>query len=66
MANEVFSAETPEGVALRLLNLITAADRNPPAGVSEREWLLDAYAECLVAAKGGRNKPGIRISPINL
>lgn len=61
------SPETPEGVALVLLNYVTRAEGVPLEELTEtkkparagnqtvRGYLLDAFVECLMAAKGERS-----------
>lgn len=54
-------ANTPEGVALKLLIAILHAEGKAAQGlvggsveVASKEWLLDTYSECLDAVKGNR------------
>jgi hypothetical protein len=52
--------ESPEGVAFDLLRIIATAENKSfqhgsnEGQVADRDWILDTYAECLRAAKGGR------------
>ncbi|MBV8511218.1 MAG: hypothetical protein JO289_13760 [Xanthobacteraceae bacterium] len=50
------SDNTPEEVAYKLLMAVGNAEKkNAPAlSAADREWILDAYAECLDAVKGKR------------
>ncbi|PZU18959.1 MAG: hypothetical protein DI589_23035 [Shinella sp.] len=54
------SGESPEQVAYKLLVLVGAAeqklymDGSPYAGTG-RKWILDTYAECLLAVKNTRS-----------
>ena len=48
--------ETPEAVALELMRMIQAADKESDRrNVPERARLLDLYAECLAATEGKRD-----------
>ena len=52
-------SESAEAVALALLELVASCEnvklRDPTINSKKtREWILDTYAECLEAAKGGR------------
>ncbi len=53
---------SPEYVAYRLLQNVAAVERkvfhSSPGErneIADRKWILDTYAECLYATKGGRN-----------
>jgi hypothetical protein len=56
--------ETPEAVALELLREIAYAEDKNIRGANittkeakvDREWILDAYAECLEIVRGHRTK----------
>lgn len=55
---------TPEGVALKLLEFIATAEGKAligqPAGTTtrpDRKWILDCYAECHLAVAGKRPAP---------
>jgi len=58
------TAQTPEAVALELLRMVAAADKlslstTRNVGAEEhatKQYILDTYAECLLAAQG-RRKP---------
>lgn len=58
-------SETPESVALRLLELLmqnekqAAELRDKPPGVA-RNWILNTYCECLQAASGGRPRVDLK------
>lgn len=56
---------TPEHVALRLMEIVarleqrelwkTSDSKNP----ADRAWVLNTYAECLLAVRGFRNAPPV-------
>ena len=67
MANDVtvrptiyMGENSPEGVALKLLEMIAAIEQPDlvrttiSRNAADRTWLLDTYKECLLAAKGFR------------
>ena len=47
---------SPEEVALKLTQIIASVEKRSLAGhvanTADRKWLLDTYAECLLAVKG--------------
>ena len=49
--------ESPEHIAFRLLEIVMAAERKSIATGIDREWLLDAYGECLATVKGEAHEP---------
>jgi hypothetical protein len=45
---------SPEQVAFKLLTIIAASEKkaiNTGGATADRKWLLDTYAECLLAVK---------------
>ena len=52
--------ESPEHMAFRLLEIIMAAEKKSAATGLDRQWLLDAYGECLATVKGLVHKPSAR------
>ena len=67
------SAESPEAVALDLLDKIAAVENKVfhtssqagPLSAADREWILNTYAECLTATRGYRKRAsdrGARVS----
>lgn len=58
-------SDTPEAVALRLLELLMqnekqSEDLRDKAVLPARNWLLNTYAECLQAASGARPMPEVK------
>jgi hypothetical protein len=58
-------SDTPEAVALRLLELLMqnekqAEDLRDKDILPARNWLLNTYAECLQAASGARSMSGAK------
>ncbi len=55
--------ESHEHVAFRLLEIVMATEKKSVATGLDRQWLLDAYGECLATVKGIAHKPDMKISP---
>lgn len=51
---------TPEEVAFKLLRIVASAEKKkipgwvPGDDESDRKYILDLYAECIIAVKGNR------------
>lgn len=62
MTDPHMTGDSPEVVALKLLQLVAIADARP-IGVAhadakaDRKYILNAYAECLEAVRGRRGIP---------
>ncbi|MGO4706848.1 hypothetical protein AB4072_13850 [Microvirga sp. 2MCAF38] len=58
--------DSPELVAFALLRNVVQVEQahaNQTGVVFDRDWLLDAYADCLEAVRGGRVKAAAHTAP---
>lgn len=50
------AGDSPELVAFALLRYLAQIEQQTPGTNFDRDWMLDAYSECLEAAKGQRKR----------
>jgi hypothetical protein len=49
--------DSAEHIAFRLLEIIMTTEKKSIASGIERQWLLDAYGECLATVRGTAHSP---------